>query len=1334
MAQFQTTLRNKLIYVFSMPYPDHAGCLKIGEATCGDNVNPFTAEPNSEELNDAARKRINEYTQTAGVTYNLLYTESTVYWREGEARMFDDKEVHDVLKRSGYKRKVFDNYNSYNKPQEWFEVDLQTVKEAIRAIKEGRKSIDNRRVHVAITFRPEQQDAINMAVRLFRRKDKRSHKVLWNAKMRFGKTLSALQVVKEIGYAKTLILTHRPVVNEGWFDDFGKIFASDKTYRYGSREKGDSLTSLIDAHKSNGIKFVYFASMQDLRGSELVGGNFDKNNEIFNMAWDLLIVDEAHEGTQTELGKAVVNELMKEGTRQLALSGTPFNLLESNEYDDDNIYTWDYQMEQRAKHDWDSNHPGDPNPYAPLPTMNIYTYNLGELLSQFEDEDVAFNFREFFRTNDDNTFVHDVDVTKFLDLLTKEDADSCYPFANANYRNIFRHTLWIVPGVKAARALSAKLKTHNVFQYFDIVNVAGNGDEEEESADALDTVKKAIGNDPSKTRTITLTCGRLTTGVSVPAWTAVLMLSGSYSTAAMGYMQTIFRVQTPATIGGKMKTECYVFDFAPDRTLRVVTEAVKVSAKAGKTSDNDRKILGDFLNFCPVIGITGSEMKPYDTNSLLTQLKRVYVERVVRSGFEDKSLYNNQLMKLNDIDLKDFSDLKGIIGTTKAHKMKDIDINQQGFTDEEYEEFEDLQARNKKNAKKPLTDEERRQLEEMKAKRKNRDNAISILRGISIRMPLLIYGAENITDEDELTIDNFASLVDDLSWNVFMPRGVDKETFNKFKRYYDPEVFTGAAKRIRAMARAADNLTVEERIERITNIFATFHNPDKETVLTPWRVVNMHIGDTIGGWCFFDNDYNTKLTEPRFIDHGTVTANVFRHYAHILEINSKTGLYPLYMAYSLYRARLKELTYAVTTVQQQQEIWDSVVKECIFVVCMSPMAMGITKRTLVGFRNTKVNVCYFVNLINQIKNKSINFVLKMAQGRSFWKANKYHHNNDKMKFNAVVGNPPYQVMGGSGGSNDAPIFQLFGKIAEEITDKYVSLIIPSRWFAAGRENLLGEFRVHMLKSGHIRLLKTYVSSHDIFPSVEIKGGICYYLYDKDYKGVCDYRYVKDGIEKRVIRDLGLFNIFIRDPYISQIVEKIERPGNLKVESIISADTPFGIPSNPRTSSKNPFNVYEQSTPEHDVLLYHIENLKRKVEYVCIGDIEKNRQDINKYKVFIPGSGGSGNDATVIGDPECAPPNSVCSQSYLYSAFNTFEEAQNFYKYLKTKFLRFLVSSIKITQAAPNRVYRFVPLQDFTSSSDIDWSASVADIDRQLYDKYGLTADERAFIERMIKPM
>ena len=156
-----------------------------------------------------------------------------------------------------------------------------------------------------------------------------------------------------------------------------------------------------------------------------------------------------------------------------------------------------------------------PKPYASLPTMNIYTYDLGRLLNEFVDEDVAFNFREFFRVNDNGTFVHDKDVSAFLNLITKEDRESCYPFANEEYRNIFRHTLWMLPGVKEARAMSAMLQTHSVFQHFKVVNVAGNGDEDEESKDALVAVEEGIGKDPDATRTITLSCGRLTTGVSV---------------------------------------------------------------------------------------------------------------------------------------------------------------------------------------------------------------------------------------------------------------------------------------------------------------------------------------------------------------------------------------------------------------------------------------------------------------------------------------------------------------------------------------------------------------------------------------------------------------------------------------------------------------------------------------------------------------------------------------------------------------------------------------------------------------------------------------------------
>ena len=282
----------------------------------------------------------------------------------------------------------------------------------------------------------------------------------------------------------------------------------------------------------------------------------------------------------------------------------------------------------------------------------------------------------------------------------------------------------MLPGVAAARALKEMLENHPVFSHFQVVNVAGDGAREEESRDALTAVQKAIGHDPDKTRTITLSCGRLTTGVSVKAWTAVFMLSGGYTTGASSYMQTIFRVQTPATINGRTKEQCYVFDFAPDRTLRVLAETAKLSAKAGKTSENDRKAMGDFLNFCPVISIEGSQMKPYDVPRMLEQLKRAYIERVVNNGFEDNSLYNDELLKLDNVALPDFEKLKKIIGATKASpKSRDIDINSQGMTHEEYEESERLERKKRKNE---LTDKEKQLLEELKAKKKNRENAISI--------------------------------------------------------------------------------------------------------------------------------------------------------------------------------------------------------------------------------------------------------------------------------------------------------------------------------------------------------------------------------------------------------------------------------------------------------------------------------------------------------------------------------------------------------------------------------------------------------------------------------
>lgn len=1039
--EYFSNLKAKLIYVFRIPDEAHSDCLKIGEATFDDGN--ITLPPNSSALNKAATARIDQYTKTAGIAYELLHTEIAISVRDGHLAGINDKEVHDVLLRSGIKRKVFDKVNGAN---EWFCCDLETAKRAITAAKEGRKALNPNEISVNMTppcLYPNQRDAVEFTKDRF----KRIKEVLWNAKMRFGKTITALTLIKEMPELKrVLIFSHRPVVNQSWYKDFQCVFCDNNQYLYGSKTLGESFSSLESQFYKQNKKYFYFASIQDLRGSEVVGGNFDKNNEIFSTDWDLIIIDEAHEGTQTDLGKAVKKELKRSKTKFLHLSGTPFNI--QDEFADEDTYTWDYVMEQRAKAQWDLTHPGDHNPYAGLPRMNIYTYDLGRLMNEFADEDIAFNFREFFRTTEDGEFVHKQHVEDFLNLLTKtREGDDVYPFANKRYRDIFRHTLWMVPGVKAAKALAAMLRNHPVFRlFFKIVNVAGDGDEEEPNEEALRKVNNAIGPDPDMTRTITLSCGRLTTGVSVKPWTGVLMLSGSHNTAASAYMQTIFRVQTPATINGRVKEDCYVFDFAPDRTLKVLAETAKISTKAGKQTTSDRQQLGEFLNFCPIIAVDGSKMKRFNTEQMLQQLKRVYVERVVQNGFEDGYLYNDELMKLTDVDIKEFDELKGIIGKTKAMgKTNDIIVNNQGLTDEEYADQEQLEKKNKRQR----TPEEQARLEELKKKRKVKEDAISILRGISIRMPLLIYGAD-ITDEDkELTIDNFTSLVDSRSWEEFMPKGVTKQRFNAFKKYYDPDIFTAAAKRIRAMARAADRLSIEERIERIAAIFSTFRNPDKETVLTPWRVVNMHMSDCLGGYTFFNEDFSETIEEPRFVDRGDVTAEVFTPDSHLLEINSKSGLYPLYLAYNIYRSRLRNQMFSPKSLEEHQAIWDAAVAENIFVICKTPMAKAITRRTLLGFRNGKTNMWAPEDLINKIKNQPELFIKKVQDlvGKD-------------MKIKAIVGNPPYQIIDGGGtGSSAVPVYNSFVAVSQSLKPNYISMIMPAKWYSGGRG--LDEFRQEM---------------------------------------------------------------------------------------------------------------------------------------------------------------------------------------------------------------------------------------------------------------------------------
>jgi hypothetical protein len=549
-----------------------------------------------------------------------------------------------------------------------------------------------------------------------------------------------------------------------------------------------------------------------------------------------------------------------------------------------------------------------------------------------------------------------------------------------------------------------------------------------------------------------------------------------------------------------------------------------------------------------------------------------------------------------------------------------------------------------------------------------------------------------------------------------MPKGVTKAVFAKFKRYYDPDIFREAGKRIREIARVADNFTIEERIERIANIFSTFRNPDKETVLTPWRVVNMHMGDCLGGYCFYNEGYDKNIATPRYIDHGKVTADVFNPDSHILEINSKTGLYPLYVAYSVYRSRVEAARekFGEISLGLAQKLWDATIVQNILVVCNTPMAKSITKRTLAGFRDVRVNAQYYPDLINNVKENPTVVVNTFRNGKTYWKIN----NEENMKIDAVVGNPPYQVNVGEKKENyGILIFNKFVELSILLNPDYVSLIFPSRWFNGGRG--LDEFRNNMLNDTRIKKIRDFIDSKDIFPNADIAGGINYLLWDKNYNGLCNYMFSHSGKNTIKERKLNEYPVFIRRNDALNIIRKIENFKEDTIEKFISPQTPFGFVTTYRGRKEKFLNSLSLYT-------------SGGISYVDVKDVKRNIQWVSKYKVIFSkatcehaGTPDKTGRYRVFSTMKILKPLEVCSQSYLIGGvFDTKEETENYLTYLKTRFVRFLILQLISTQDISADKFRFVPIQDFSKP----WT------DIELYKKYNLSDDEIAYIESMIKPM
>lgn len=682
-----------------------------------------------------------------------------------------------------------------------------------------------------------------------------------------------------------------------------------------------------------------------------------------------------------------------------------------------------------------------------------------------------------------------------------------------------------------------------------------------------------------------------------------MMLTGSASTAASGYMQTIFRVQSAGVLDGKQKERCYVFDFAPDRVLNVISEVNRITKRGRTNEEQNRAALGEFLNFCPVIAVDGTQMTAYSVSRMMRQIKRLTVDRAIKSGFDDESVYKQDTgIVMDEDDVQLFHTLSDKLSGQKAAKKETkVHINHQGLTGEEHEKADKFSNKPKRER----TKEDDDLLKKLQEQKKEREKVIRLLRNVSIRLPLLIYGAK-VDLTESIKMADFITLVDEESWQEFMPKTVDKPLFRKLLKYYDEDVVSGAGLRIHRMAKAADELPPTERVKRIAEIFSHFRNPDKETVLTPWRVMNLHLSSMVGGYCFLNEQFDPQRLAKKL---------------------------------------------------QRIDTWG---KE-----------------------------------------------------------------GQPMKFDAIVGNPPYQEdTGGGSAANVAakqarPVYNLFVDQAKTMQPHYISMIMPARWYAGGIE--LNDFRNEMLNDPHLIRLTDFVNSKDCFSTVDIAGGICYFLWDRDKKEVCEVTNVS-GLERHTMRrHLNEFGeIFIRSNESLSIIHKVlNRSEHFLTDRVQPIDA-FGFPSAAR-GEKEPFNGC--------ISLIHSQG----TGYIKRSDVKKNAELIDKYKatisILVPCNGEVDIDPSkgykAITTPRIEVPGEANTFSYLVlGAFDTEAEIKNYKQYLMCKFTRFMLhltySSMHIARAN----FVFVPDQDFTE----EWT------DEKLYKKYELTEDEIAFIESTIRVM
>lgn len=1198
-------------------------------------------------------------------------------------------------------------------------------------------------------LRPNQKAAVDSFINAVNNGRKN---LLMYAVMRFGKSFTSLCCALEISANIVLVVSAKADVKDEWKKT---VEGAGNFSEYVFLESYDLASSenIIKTNRDEHNKVVIFLTLQDLQGDEIK----EKHAELFKEQIDLLIIDETHFGARAEsFGKILekagyeksdksnINKLdddnidvniAEEELKQinarirLHLSGTPYRILMGSEFEKDDIISFvQFTDIVKEQEEWDKNNLYKDNinewdnPYYGFPQMVRFAFNPNkssrEKMDSLKKSGVTFAFSKLFEpesikkdaiNNGHKKFKNKAEILDLLQVIdgSKEDENllGFLDYDKIKEGKMCRHMVMVLPYCASCDAMEELLRERkDIFKNlneYEIINISGvdAGKIYKKPSDIKNKVKEC--EDLNK-KTITLTVNRMLTGSTVEQWDTMLYFKDTSS--PQEYDQSIFRLQNQyirtlssekGFIKENLKPQTLLVDFDPYRLFRMQEQKsliYNVNTEENGNSKLKERIVEE-LKISPVITMNHNKIKEVDATNILEAISEYNNQRSISDEVLDIPV---DLSILNDEDIRKIMESQGEFNSKQGLSIDpykgsgdDLDLNEH-----EDDEFKDGSHNVKDKTEdyiKKINDNEIKKLE-------------SKIKTYYQRLLFFSF----LTKDKVASLDDIIKVMDsDENQRLAINLNLDKKAIVNISEKMDPFKRSGLDYKIQNISMLASDESIEPLTRAMTSI-KKFNRMSESEVITPSNICDEMVG---------------LLPEEGLKE---IASNQDK----LLDIASKSGEY----AVSLYKRLTFELGYSHEDV-----------RDIIYSIPTSSIAYEFTRRFYEILDLNIENIAMEFNaydLINiqddkdEVDYKKISEILK--QKKTFSKItleDEFKVGEETVRFGAVIGNPPYQMSDGGAQASAKPIYQHFVSIGKSLASDYTCFITPSRWFAGGKG--LDNFRNQMLNDNTMKELHDFLTPEDVFPNTNNRGGVCHFINDfsKTDSEVTVVTHKDNHVISRIKRNLLIdgVDIFIRDSIAVCIIKKIfNECYDENFSSMVSTRKPFGIESNIIKTD-----IFKQSCDNLNEPIICIGKNK------CIGYIEKkhvkSHEDwIDKWKVYVPRANNLGTELnddnlnSFVGEP-----NSICTESYIVVGAGTINDknsAINVSKYLTTKFVRFMHKQAKASQDASSKTYRFIPIEDFTSESDIDWSKSINEIDEQLFDKYGLSMEERKHIKSSIKDM